>query len=222
MSIQSTIGNSLLGKQNATAGTVVYTIIPGGSTYRAGVPWNGDGRSQCFTGLVMFQVASASTANSIYVMRAIGRTTTTTTAAANTVAALTLAADPSPSGNTISAGDQVVLEGTDGAFYRNQVNTAGWNSTTLVVTFTANVVPAVTNGSKVYMMGVFTDTDPTTGSAFPLLPTTANTTSDYPKVFSGALFQTSSRQGEPLLLYNPNATDATAINFLQYAYSLQG
>lgn len=216
MSIQFSIGSTLIGKQNATAGTVVYTIIPGGSSYAS------DGRKSCFTGLVAYQATSLSTANSIYIMRAIGRTTTTTTAAANTVAALTLAADPSPSGNTIAAGDQVVLEGTDGVMYRNQVNTAGWCSTTKVVTFTANVVPAVTNGSKVYMMGVFTDTDPTSGVAFPLFATTANTTTTFPNVSNGAFLQTSTKIGEPLLVYNPNATDATSINYLQYAYSQQG
>ncbi len=222
MSVSQSIGNVMRGKSNAAANTVVYTLIPGGSTWRAGSLWNGDGRSQCYTGLIMFQATSLSTANSIYVMRAIGRTTTTTTAAADTVAALTLAADPSPSGNTIAALDQVIYEDTSGVFRQNTVNTSGWNATTKVVTFTANVAGAVTNGTRVWMMGVFTDTDPLTGLAFPLLATTANTTTSYPAVFSGAFLQTSAYVGEPLVLYNPNSTDATSVNFTQYGYSIQG
>lgn len=222
MSVMQSIGNSLKGKTNAAANTVVYAIIPGGSTWRAGALWNGDGRSQCFTGLIMFQATSLSTANSVYLMRAIGRTTTTTTAAADTVAALTLAADPSPSGNTIAAGDQVIYEDTSGVFRQNQVNTSGWNATTKVVTFTANVAGAVTNGTRVWMMGIFTDTDPDTGVAFPLFATTANTTTNYPAVFSGAFLGIGSRVGEPLLMYNPNSTDATALNFIQYGYAIQG
>ncbi len=216
MSLTYSFGSTMAGKQNATAGTVVYTIIPGGSSYAT------DGRKSAFTGLVAFQATNLSTANSIYIMRAIGRTTTTTTAAADTVAALTLAADPSPSGNTIAAGDQVVYEDTSGVFRRNQVNTSGWNATTLVVTFTANVAGAVTNGTKVYMMGVFTDTDPLTGVAFPLVSQAANTTTTFPAVSNFCFLQTSARIGEPLLMYNPNATDATSINTLQYAYAQQG
>jgi hypothetical protein len=72
------------------------------------------------------------------------------------------------------------------------------------------------------MFGVFTDTDPATGSAFPLFVTTANTTTNYPANSNPCFLQTSSRIGEPLLVYNPNATDATAINQIQYAYSLEG
>ena len=214
MSIQFSVGNQMIGKQNATAGTVVYTILPGGVTNTT--------RASCYTGLIAFSNTSLSTANSIYIMRAIGRTTTTTTAAANTVAALTLYADPSPSGNTISAGDQVIYEDTSGVFRVNQVNTSGWNATTLVVTFTANVIGAVTNGTKVYMMGVFTDTDPTTGTAFPFIATAANTSALVPSAQQSAFLQTSARIGEPLLLYNPNATDATTINYILYGYSLEG
>ncbi len=216
MSLPYSFGATLIGKQNAAANTVVYTIIPGGSSYAT------DGRKSAFTGLVAFQATSLSTANSLYVMRAIGRTTTTTTAAADTVAAITLAADPSPAGNTIAAGDQVIYEDTTGVFRRNQVNTSGWNATTLVVTFTANLAGAVTNGSKVYMCGVFTDTDPTSGVAFPFVATTANTTTTYPNVNNSCFLQTGARIGEPLLLYNPNSTDASSINYIQYAYSQQG
>lgn len=201
MSFANSIGGGVIGLANAAAGTAYYSVIPG--------------RTGAFARLCSFNWTSGNTANSIYGMRPIGRTTTTA-AATTSDASVTLAADPSPSGNTIAAGDQVVIAHSDGTYRRAQVNTSGWNSSTKVLTFTANLAANVASGAKVFMFGVYTDTDPVTGNAFPIFPTVANTT--YQNNFVAAGF-CGAAAADPLMLYCPNATNATTINNSEFCFT---
>lgn len=212
MSLTQSICGNTLGLQSATAGTAYYAVIPPyAPPNAAGVPtWT----PSYVTRICQLQYTCGNTANGFYVMRPIGRTTVAA-AATTSVAAVTLAADPSPSGNTIAAGDQVVMQYADGTFRRTQVNTSGWDSTNLILTFTGNLPANVAAGAQMWMFGVNTDTDPTTGSAFPVIPTTVNTNNT--AVVFGPSGMGGVQKGDPLLVYNPNATAATNLNFLEYA-----
>ncbi len=201
---QLSYGGNVLGKANAAADTVWYAVVPG--------------RRNRFTAVSLINYTAGNTANAFYVMRPLGRANVVSAAAAN-VAVLTLDADPSPTGNTIAAGDQCVVESADGTYRRAQVNTAGWCSTTKVVTFTTNNAAAVSAGAKFFNMGIFTDTDPVDGLAHPLLPTAANTTASHgPFAVSGIRGRNA---GDPLLIYNPNATNATNMNYAEYANTVE-
>jgi hypothetical protein len=194
---------SAIGKTNAAADTVYYGVIPGNP---AG-----------FAHIVGGQYTAGNTANSYTIMRPIGRSLVATAALSN-VAVLTLATDPSPTGNTIAAGDQVVIgPATDGTYFRAQVNTSGWCSTTKVLTFTANLTAAVNTSAKVYMFGIASDTDPVTGVAFPVIGTVANTTTALPN--EGGGFKTA-QKGDPMMIYSPNATNATNLNYAAYGYTV--
>jgi len=200
---QNGFAGNVLGRANAAADTAFYAVVPG--------------RRSKWTGVAQFSVTSGNTANLVYWMRPLGRANVA--AAANTsVATLTLDADPSPSGNTIAAGDQVIVEHSDGTYRRNQVNTSGWNGTTKVVTFTANLAANVALGAKVFNMGIYSDTDPVFGVANPSFPTTANATVTYTFAASGIR---GTAKGDPVMFYCPNATNATVLNYAEYANTVE-
>ncbi len=199
-------GGGVIGLTNATAGTVWYAVIPA--------------NPRAVTAVVGFSYTNGNTANSIYGMRPIGRANVVN-AQTTSDSSVVLDADPSPSGNTIAAGDQCVIKYSDGTYRRTQVNTAGWNGTTKVLTFTAVLPAAVSAGAKFFMFGVFTDTDPLTGSAFPLFPTVASV-SDAPsyRSFTAAGLR-GAQAGDPLLIYCPNATAATLLNWTEYIFTIE-
>lgn len=197
----NSFGGNLIGRTNAAAGTVYYAVIPGTPKTKGG-----------FTRVVSFQLTSGATANHGYWMRAIGRANSTL-AYTTSDSAIVLDADPSATGNTIAAGDQVVIEHSDGTYRRSQVNTSGWNSGTKTLTFTTTLPAAVAKGARVWNFGIFTDTDTTTGVVHPIVNTTANTTSTWN--FQGGV--RAHQPGEPILFYCPNATDATVLNYAEFA-----
>jgi len=197
-------GGGVLGKTNAAADTVWYGVIPG--------------RANAYARLLSWQYTAGNTANLFTMLRPIGRTTVAAAAITN-VAVITVAADPSPSGNTIAAGDQVVLGPcTDGTYRRAQVNTSGWNSSALTLTFTANLAANVNTATKVFNFGIPSDTDPISGAAFPTFLPTANTTAT---VDLGGVGFVGAQKGDPLLIYSPNATNATNLNNAAYAHTIE-
>lgn len=201
----NSFGGGLIGLTNAAANTVIYAVIPG---VRTGYPR-----------VAQINYTAGNTANSIIAMRPIGRANVATNAITN-VATLTLDADPSASGNTIAAGDQVVYGPcTDGTYRRGQVNTSGWDANTKIVTFTANLAANInTTVGKVWNFGVPADTDPSTGAAHPVIPTVANTTASLNFPTAGFV---GGAKGDPLLIYTVNATNATQFNFIEYAYTTE-
>ncbi len=200
MSMQYTaFGGNVLGRANAAADTAYYAVIPGA-------------RSK-ITRVAGFSLTSGNTANAGYWLRPIGRANIATAIVADAGAVAVLDADPSPSGNTIAAGDQVVIEHDDGTYGRYQVNTSGWNSTSKTATFTANVAKAVAAGNKVFNFGVFNDTDPALGVAHPAFPSVANTQRVYTFGPAGVCGH---QAGDPLLFYCPNATNATVLDYAEF------
>lgn len=200
---QMGFSGNVLGRSNAAAGTAYYGVVPG--------------RPNIFTGVASFTVTSGNTANDVFFLRPLGRANVTV-AATTSDSSLTLDADPSPSGNTIAAGDQVVIAHSDGTYRRAQVNTSGWNSTTKVVTFTGTLAANVAAGAKVWNFGVHTDTDPVLGTVHPIFPSTANATRTYSWSASGIRGH---QAGDPLLFYCPNATNATTVDAVEYARTIE-
>ena len=200
-------GGGMVGKQTAAAGTAFVATLP---PYR-----NSAGAYTAFTRLAQLSVTQGNTANSVYLMRPIGRTTTSAASNTNTNT-VTLTADPGPSGNGIAANDYVCVQQSDGTILTTTAN--AWNATTKVLTLNLNTTASVASGARVWDFGVNTDTDPVTGAAHVLIPTTANATTTFtagPAGFAGA------QAGDPILVYNPNATNASVLNFAEYAFTLE-
>lgn len=185
---------NMLGKTTAGAGTPWFAVVPGSPFL--------------VTRLLALQVNNGATNNGVYLMRPLASATVNTAQnAADTT--VVLDRDPSPSGNTIASGDQVVLLFADGTYRR--VVVSSWSASTL--TLTVGALPAaISAGTTLWNFGVYTDTEPGTGAAFPLLntPTSVVTTYTFEAGFAGAA-------AEPLLLYSPNATNATDLNYAEYA-----
>lgn len=197
ISLAALAGN-MVGRTTASAGTAYYATIPG--------------RSGLIARLSKLQIDNAGTNNKFYLMRPLTASATVTTAQAASDTTLVLDRDPSPSGNTIASGDQVVYLASDGTYRR--VTVSSWSAGTLTLTVSA-LPAAVAAGSYAWNFGVHTDTEPTTGTAFPLLdtPVSAVTTYSFDVGFSGFA------GGAPLLLYTPNATAVTTLNFAEYGYT---
>ncbi len=199
MSVQfsGNTGNTV-GKKTAAANTPWYAVVPG--------------QTNLVTRLLGLQVKSAgATVNGIYVMRPLGYATVETAQAA-TDTTLVLDRDPSSSGNTIANLDQVLYEASDGT--TRQVQVSAWTAATLTLTVAA-LPAAVSAGALMFFMGVYTDTEPDTSLAFPLIdtPASATTTYDWSGWGGFATWNTS----EPILLYCPNATDVTTLNYAGFA-----
>jgi hypothetical protein len=201
----SAFGGGLVGKATAAANTAFVVTIP---PYRTS-----GGALAGYTRLAQMSVTQGGTANAVYFMRPIGRAVTTAASNSGTNT-ITLSADPGPSGNGIAANDYVCVQQSDGTILTTTVSS--WNSSTKVLTLSANTTANVASGAKVWDFGVYTDTDPVTGAAHVQIPTTANATTTFtagPAGFAGA------QPGDPLLIYNPNATNASTHNFSEFAFS---
>lgn len=189
----------MLGLTAAPAGTPWYALVPGAVNLRARI--------------ARIQIDNGATANPLYLMRPINPEPVQFTDAFGTgVDTVTLSRDPSPPGNTIAAGDQCIIQCSDGTY--RQVQVAAWTAASLSLQFTANLPAAVVARANLFNLGVHTDTDPRTTKAFPKLEPAINGVSE---VGFGVGF--GGRPGDPLLVYCPNATDQTVMNFAEYAYT---
>lgn len=198
----------MVGTKTASANTVIVITLPPSRT--------SSGIYRGYTRLAALSSTQGNTANSNYLMRPIGRTTTS--AASNSgVNTVTLTADPGATvSNNIAANDYVSVMQSDGTILTATVN--AWNGTTKVATLNSNTTAAVSSGAKVWFYGIQTDTDPVTGAAHPILTTTANATTTWNSVGGGIR---GAQVGDPLLIYNPNATNASTINYAEYAHVME-
>ncbi len=218
MALPGSFGGGVVGKTTATLGTAWYGVVPpywNGSSYRS------------YACLLSANVTNGNTTTNLSFMRPIG-STTTSAASSTGVNTITITADPgnnagglynsAGTNNNIAANDVVVVGNVDGTI--TQYIVGAYNATSKVVTVTAaNLTVNVASGAKVWDFGIFSDTDPTTGAAHPVIPNSvaANT--------AGAAFTTvgsgfrGSRSGDPLLIYCGNATNAVILNYGEYVYS---
>lgn len=195
MSVQlQAVGGDLIGRTLATAGTAWYAVVPGSPGL--------------VTRLISAQIDNGATDNGLYLMRPLASSIVQQAqAAADTTIILT--SDPSPSGNTIASGDQVVLLFADGTYRR--VTVSSWSASTLTLTV-GSLPAAISAGTTLWNLGIFSDTEPVTSLPFPLLDTPVSVVKDYPLSvgFAGTA-------GQPLMLYCPNATNQTKLNNAEYA-----
>lgn len=199
-------GGGTVGYTDANANTPWYALIPG-------LPG-------AITRFIKAQVDNGATDNGLYVMRPIGLLNDTdrafvTTARITSDTTVPLDRDPSAPGNTIASGDQVVIQCSDGVYRQFQVSS--WSANT--VTLTGALGFAVDSGAPFFFFGVFNDTDPRTGVAFPKLDTKASVVTDIPTTGSFEAGFPGFRAGDPILLYSPNATNKTKLNFAEYVYT---
>lgn len=183
-----------------------------GTAYILGIP----GRDQAFTRLLKFMLTTTGTSHNVACMRVLGETYTTADAAASQ-AVINIAANPGPSGNSLAANDYVGYKTDAGIYVFDTVSSIS----SLAVTLTTNLTAALTAGAKVWMFGIYTDTDPKTGKAHPLFSNAATATDrtyfeDLVGVCCGH------EQGEPLCMYVSNATNASVIEMATYAHTKYG
>lgn len=188
---------NMIGLVSVGAGTAWYAVVPG--------------TVNLITRITGLQVDNGATNNGLYLMRPLGQAVVQQAqAAADT--SVVLDRDPSPTGNTISSGDQVVLLFSDGTYRKVQVSS--WTAATL--TLGVGALPAAIDaGTTLWNFGIYTDTEPDTSLAFPKLDTPTSTVKDYPFTSAGGF--AGWEAGQPLMIYCPNATNATKLNYAEYA-----
>ncbi len=120
------------------------------------------------------------------------------------------------SDNTPASGDYVALQLDDGTWHFSLVSSL--SSLTLTI---ATATPNITGGGAavgriLFFFGAAGDKDPCTGRIDPVILPAASTTTQF-SVPDG--FITSFRPGEPMILYNANATAASTVASLAGFYS---
>lgn len=185
------------GSKTASAGTAIVQHVPG--------------KNGAYANLVKMANTAGATAHTITVMRDASSTTTTASAAASQAVINVTAALTDGGGNAIASGDYVALQQDNGTWHVTTFSSAA----TLAYTLAANLTYASAAGSKVFCYGVI-------GDAY-------HDNSDYA---SGAAAQTvfpsgdvtgslacGKTAGAPLLIYNANASNASTLDYVLWAYS---
>ena len=226
--LQSISGQLHFGKVTANAGTAYTLFIP-----PMGINW--------FSILDFLQVTTGATAHTLTIMRPLSSqvmgsspnqvrgSTRTTVAAAASQAVINIEQDPGvytayfpnatprTGNNVIAANDYAAYQCADGSWVVDTVASVS----TLAITMTANVpTGGVAAGAPFWFFGISTDTNPYTASAhgaFTLAASSVVNLGDEGSPFYGTL-----KQGEPLLLYVNNATNASVLERCSACYSDRG
>lgn len=225
------IGSWSIPAQTQALGTAIVQGIP---------PWPGRRNSRplydrstknwlqmsAFTHVTKYTINAGSTAHAGTFMRPLNWTWTTVAAAAGATT-LTLFDDPgiystnyryplpggatypaSAADNGVATNDFIAVQLIDGSWVFRSVTVAG-----LVMTIAALPSPtsggAVAAGAVVFWFGVSTDTDPATGYAHPTIQPVVSVQSDLGEISTGLVAALHS--GDPMLLYNGNATAADTV-----------
>lgn len=201
------------GNKTQTAGTLIqYLILP-----------DRQGKNK----LIGLSYTAGSTAHTLTIMRAIGRTKCSAVGAAGQ-AVINLVADPgittgfvipgssTPIVNTngIAANDFLAIRETDGITRLYKVSSVA----TLAITLTANLATGVDTTSDVWDFGITTDTDPRNGNPHPNFAGTASVTTSLPVVLSPeSIVCATHATDEPVLFNSNNATVAGTLVALSWA-----
>ena len=132
--------------------------------------------------------------------------------------------NPLASNNLIASGDLLAIEtAVPGVYFLATVSGTPSTSTTAgtlgqcTVTATAAPTGGVPLGASVFYFGVTTDTDPRTGLAHPSYLLTASAQTDIYNGESATIAETV-EPGEPILVYDNNATNAGSIDQISGGY----
>jgi hypothetical protein len=119
--------------------------------------------------------------------------------------------------NAIAASDYVAYQAADGTWYADTVSAVS----TLAITLTNNLpTGGVKAGGLFYFFGVIGDSDPNTGQVNPQTKIAANATRDktWNEPCGGSIVHTL-HEGDPMLFYSPNSTNAGSLEVLCGYYS---
>ena len=176
-----------------TAGTAIQDNIPGQ-----------DGKRLA---LISFEYENGSTAHTMCLMFAKGtgtRTTTSAAAAASQKVINVSDAPKDPAGNDVASGDIIAYQVSDGSWEFNTVASLS----TKEITLTNNIATAVESGAKVRIFGVVGD------GATANIALGASSTTQY----SGHIIAVSPYKGDPVVMYDANASNAGELNNAVWAY----
>jgi hypothetical protein len=191
-------GGFTRGYQTATADTLINCLVP---------PKEG-----LYTRITTLVYTSGTTAHTLTVLRALGKTYLAAEAAASQ-AVLTLREQP-VSGNSVAANDYLVWQNTDGSYTFGLVSSASG----LTITMGSSLSKAAAAGRPVWMMGVLADTHPKDGFAHPQLRGVASTRVTWADDVAGVVQSVGAN--EPLLVQSNNATAAGHLEQVSGAYTV--
>lgn len=222
MSLQNAIAGNSFGRISVAFGTVINRLVPGAIGL--------------LTRLVALIYTCAGTAHTLTFCRPIGRAafTASSDAAATTI---TLDRNPGPTGdktrgnatnrgypqgvtaNPLAANDLVAIREIDGVTRLYTVSAV--DATGLVFTIGALTAGVAADGfCALWMYGLITDTDPSTGLAHATKLTVVSVVNKYPEnpfqPIEGIL--ATFRADEPILIQSDNATATGAIDGVEFAY----
>ena len=176
-----------------TAATAIQDNIPGRNGKRLA--------------LIAFDYLCGSTAHTMCLMAAKGTGTRTTASAAAAAAQKVLNvtdAPKDPAGNATASGDIIAYQLPDGTWEFNTVASLS----TLAITLTTNIAVAVASGAAVRIFGVVGD------GATHNIGLTASVVTQ----LSGHIIAVSPYKGDPMVMYDANATAAGFLNNAVWAY----
>jgi hypothetical protein len=183
-----------------TAGTRIQFVIP--SIVGA------------ITRLTRLVYDATGTSHTLTILRAIGRTIANATGASGQ-ANVTFLADPGPSGDGLAANDLVVIRETDGVQRLYKVSSVP-GAYPGVVVLSTNLAAGVVQGSKIWDVGVTTDTNPQTGRAHSHIPSgTGNKTLQD----SDAGIQAGLATDDPLVFDSDNSTNPGTITQIGWSFT---
>lgn len=202
-------GGGTLPPGTATAGTAWTQVIPPSV--------------QGFTRICQVNISCGNTANKVYFQRPIFPAIKTTAASAVNTNTLTLASIPNPNASNLAASDYLIVQqylvtGAVNTPIYGAYSVSAFNTTTLVVTINGNFAYPVALGALVWDCGQTTYTDPWVGQAVPYILPIVNTNNAL-TTFTAAGVK-GWNAGDPILVYCPNATAQTNLNFLEYVHTI--
>jgi hypothetical protein len=157
--------------------------------------------------LISFDYLCGSTAHTMGLMAAKGtgtRTSITAAAAAAQKDIVCAVAPKDPAGNAAASGDIIAYQLPDGTWEFNTVASLS----TLTITLGTNIAVALESGAQVRIFGVIAD-----GAVHNIALTASVVTQ-----FSGHIIAVSPYKGDPMVMYDANATAAGFLNNAVWAY----
>jgi len=187
-------GFSVVDRHTETAGTAITENIQGRNGKRLA--------------LIAYEVSTGATAHTLHLMQpgtATGcRTTTSAAAAAAQKDIVCTDAPKDPAGNAAAANDVVAYQLPTGAWEFNTVASLSGST----ITLGTNIAVAVAAGARIVIFGVTGDN---VGQIFTLAVSTANAA-------SGKIIAVNPYKGDPWHLHIANATNASTIYGMTFAY----
>lgn len=185
------------GKLTQTAGTAIVQHVPG--------------KNGAYANLIKMANTAGATAHTLTVMRDASSTTLSASAAASQAVVNVTAALTDGGGNAIASGDYVALQQDNSTWHVTTFSSAA----TLAYTLGANLTYAAASGNKIFCYGVIGDSyhdnaDYASGAGAQTVIPSGDVTG------SIACGKTA---GAPLLIYNANATNASTLDYVMWAYS---